>query len=155
MTSGIYQASPPLYPNLIDIWETSVRATHHFLAEEDIGFYKELLATYLPQIKVYCVNHGNQLAGFIGLSEGMVEALFVHPAFTGKGIGKRLLQFAVQEHGVNRVDVNEQNQEALGFYEHHGFEIIDRTELDPAGKNYPILMLQLPKEYRAKRLPVS
>lgn len=37
------------------------------------------------------------------------------------------------------VDVNEQNPQAIGFYEHHGFRTVSRTTHDPSGKPYPIL----------------
>lgn len=33
-----------VYNDLIVIWETSVRATHHFLKEEDFLYYKNLIA---------------------------------------------------------------------------------------------------------------
>ena len=44
---------------------------------------------------------------------------------------------------VNKVDVNEQNPQALGFYQHYGFEVIDRSPLDGSGKPYPILHMAL------------
>ena len=38
------------YPQIIEIWESSVRATHHFLKPEEIGFYKPLVLHYaLPE----------------------------------------------------------------------------------------------------------
>jgi putative acetyltransferase len=143
MTESIYKATPALYPTLIDIWEASVRATHHFLKQEDILFYKQLVTTYLPAMDVYCLNFNDTVAGFIGLSEGMIEALFVHPDLMGKGIGKALLQFAIDQKGIKRVDVNEQNEDALAFYQHHGFGITGRSDLDASGRDYPILMLEL------------
>ncbi|MFD1771665.1 GNAT family N-acetyltransferase [Sphingobacterium suaedae] len=146
MTNQIYKAVPSQLPRLIELWESSIRASHHFLSEEDIGFYRELIRTYLPLMDVYCIDENGAAIGFAGLSEGMLEALFVHPGYTGKGIGKQLLLFAVHEKGIRRVDVNEQNQQALSFYEHFGFTIIGRSELDPSGRPYPILMLQLGEE---------
>lgn len=46
---------------------------------------------------------------------------------------------------MNKVDVNEQNDKALGFYLRMGFRIIGRNETDGMGKPYPILHLQLPE----------
>ena len=42
--------------------------------------------------------------------------LFIHPDEQGKGYGKTLLEFAVNERGFRKVDVNEQNEQAFRFY---------------------------------------
>lgn len=132
------------YPELILVWEASVRATHDFLQEEDIQFYKPLILNeYLKAVDLYCVKNNDTIAGFMGLSESSIEMLFIHPDFRGSGIGKNLLQFAVNELKVNKVDVNEQNDQALGFYLKMGFKVVNRSELDGMGKPYPILHMEL------------
>lgn len=50
---------------------------------------------------------------------------------------------ALQEFGATRVDVNEQNPRAVGFYQHHGFRTVARSESDPTNKPYPILHMKL------------
>lgn len=54
-----------------------------------------------------------------------------------------LLDFAIRELGVTHVDVNEQNTQARGFYEHKGFEVIGRSETDEQGEPFPILHMRL------------
>ncbi len=44
---------------------------------------------------------------------------------------------------MTKVDVNEQNPQAVGFYEHMGFRLVSKSELDGEGKPYPILHMQL------------
>ena len=61
----------------------------------------------------------------------------------GKGAGGRLLSHAIAAFGATSLDVNEQNEQAVGFYLHQGFVIAGRSELDGTGKPYPILHLQL------------
>jgi hypothetical protein len=41
------------------------------------------------------------------------------------------------------VDVNEQNEQALGFYLRMGFEVEGRSELDSTGKPFPLLHMRL------------
>lgn len=132
------------YPELTSVWEASVRATHDFLEEEDILFYKPLvLNEYLKAVGLYCIKNDDAIAGFIGLSESSIEMLFIHPDFRGSGIGKALLQFAINDLKINKVDVNEQNDQAVGFYLKLGFHVISRSELDGMGKPYPILHMEL------------
>ena len=62
-----------------------------------------------------------QVVGFVGVEDGKVEMLFIHPAWTGQGIGSRLLAYVVDSLGARTVDVNEQNEQAVGFYLRMGF----------------------------------
>lgn len=79
------------------------------------------------------------------MSEDSVEMLFVDNESRGKGIGKSLIQFALNEYGISKVDVNEQNTQAVGFYERMGFLVSSRSDTDSEGKPYPILhMSKLP-----------
>lgn len=63
--------------------------------------------------------------------------------YRGTGIGKKLITYAIDNLQVTRVDVNEQNIQAVGFYKHMGFSIYKRANLDGEGKEYPILHMQL------------
>ena len=135
------------FKDVVDLWETSVRATHHFLKEEDIEYFKPLIFnTYLDAVKLKCFrNNGKKILGFLGVANQKLEMLFIHPEHAGKGIGKALLEYSINKLNVTLVDVNEQNVQAVGFYMHCGFESIKRSELDPSGKPYPILHMELKK----------
>jgi putative acetyltransferase len=133
------------YPEVVGVWEASVRATHNFLKEEDIVFFKPLiLHEYLKVVELRCVKNDQQkIIGFLGVAEEKIEMLFIHPDARGKGIGKILVDYALQKMNASKVDVNEQNKQAVGFYEHLGFKIIQRSELDSLGMPYPILHMEL------------
>ena len=79
------------YDELIQLWEKSVRSTHHFLTEESIQFYKPLIRNhYLPAVELSIIrNSHGKIAAFMGLSDELIEMLFVHPDEQGKGYGKR------------------------------------------------------------------
>ncbi len=140
----ITQPTPRDYDELLALWEASVRSTHHFLAEEDILFYRPLIREqYFPAVALYIIrNREGKIAAFMGLSNELVEMLFVHPGEQSKGYGKRLMAYALHEKGIRKVDVNEQNEQASLFYRHLGFEVIGRDETDSTGKPFPILHLQ-------------
>ena len=67
-----------------------------------------------------------------------IEMLFVHADFQGRGIGSALMREALSL-GARRVDVNEQNPQALGFYQRMGFEVVSRDAVDGLGLPFPIL----------------
>lgn len=135
------------YQEVVDVWEASVRATHHFLKEEDIEYFKPLiLNTYLDAVELRCVrNNDNKIIGFLGVAEHNLEMLFIEPDYRGKRIGKLLLDYSIDNLNVTKVDVNEQNEQAVGFYKYYGFDVIGRSELDASGKPYPILHMELKK----------
>lgn len=133
------------YPAVMQVWEASVRATHHFLKEEDILLFKKLIpGKYLDAVRLYAVKDDmSKILGFLGASDNGIEMLFIHPDSRGKGIGKRFLDYAVNELHLRKVDVNEENEQAVGFYLKYGFKVINRSKLDGTGKPYPILHMEL------------
>lgn len=132
------------YQEMIKVWEASVRATHTFLTEADIQHYKPLILNeYFDQVQLFCLWENEQILGFIGLDGDLIQMLFVDADARGKGIGKRLAQFAIEEHHATKVDVNEQNAQAVGFYEYLGFKTVERFDHDSAGKPYPILAMEI------------
>jgi putative acetyltransferase len=135
------------YPELVQVWEDSVRATHDFLPDSYILLLREhVLRRYLDAVMLVCSkDHKQRIQGFAGVANGRVDMLFIAPAWRGHGIGKRLLRYAINELNAESLDVNEQNPQALGFYLHEGFEIIGRSPTDGLGQPYPLLHMRLRK----------
>ncbi|MFK9097884.1 GNAT family N-acetyltransferase [Pseudomonas guariconensis] len=133
------------YPELVRIWEASVRATHDFMPDAYIVLLREyVLRRYLDAVMLVCCRDSTRrILGFAGVANGRVDMLFVAPEYRGQGIGKRLLRYAVDELNAERLDVNEQNPQALGFYLHEGFEVTGRSETDGLGQPYPLLHMTL------------
>jgi putative acetyltransferase len=77
-----------------------------------------------------------------------VGALFIHPDWRGQGIGRHLFTYAVETLGATKVDVNEQNDQAVGFYQRMGFEVVGRSEDDGLGQPFPLLHMRLNKATR-------
>ena len=131
---------------IADIWEASVRSSHHFLTENDIAFYKPLVINrYLPAFELYVMRENGKIAAFIGLAGGNIEMLFVRPDKQGRGYGTALVDYAIKSKGVRTVDVNEQNETALRFYLAKGFTVTARDETDAQGKAFPILHMEMRK----------
>ena len=129
------------------VWEAAVRATHHFLTEEDIRRLAPYAESALRSVGGLLVAYvqGKPVA-FLGFQEQKIEMLFVRPDHSGQGWGSRLVRTAIDTHRATLVDVNEQNPAALAFYRRMGFEVFRRDEQDDQGNPFPILRMKLREE---------
>ena len=139
----IRKALPADRNTLLDIWLRSVRATHTFLTEQDIqSLLPEVRDVALLELELWVLcSESGQPMGFLGLSGSKIEALFLAPQFLRLGGGRKLLNHAQQLKGLLAVDVNEQNPEAVRFYEACGFTVTGRSEVDSKGRPFPLLHL--------------
>ena len=131
---------------LLETWEASVRATHLFLSNEEIAHIK----TYVPQALaavphlVVAERTPGTPVGFLGVEGDRLEMLFLDPDARGRGLGRALLTYGLEQYAIREVTVNEQNPAALGFYRHFGFRTYQRTDQDEQGDPYPLLYMRLP-----------
>ena len=132
-----------LIEELLRVWESSVRATHLFLSEQEIENIKRYVPQALREIPNLLIaeNEAGMPVAFAGVSGRKLEMLFVAAEERGRGIGKKLLQYAADAYAVNELTVNEQNPQAIAFYKHMGFTIVKRTTADEQGNPYPLLYM--------------
>lgn len=146
MTMKIESVNTEDFPELLSVWENSVRATHDFITEDDIAFFKPIIIEQaFPNVTLKCIKDEQKaILGFVGVHDSKIEMLFILDAARGEGIGKALLNYAFEQLDASKVDVNEQNPLAVGFYKHLGFKVASRSPLDDMGKPFPILHMELP-----------
>ena len=141
----IKERTPKLIEMLTTLWEASVRATHHFLSEEDIleikGYVPEALSG-VPHL-VVAFDACQQPVAFMGIADEQIEMLFVAPMSRGRGVGTMLIEYGVANYNIYKVTVNEQNPAAVGFYEHIGFSCYRRSDVDEQGRPFPLLYMRL------------
>ena len=141
----VAEITPSLTEQLIAVWEKSVKATHLFLSENEVEEIKE----YIPQALngvvhlIIAENESGSPAAFMGIEEQKLEMLFISPEERGKGLGRKLLQYGMENYSVSELAVNERNPLAKGFYEHMGFHVYRRTDHDEQGNPYPLLYMKL------------
>lgn len=126
------------------IWRDAVDATHCFLSAEHRAEIDAMVAEQvLPHAPLWLVeDDAGVVQGFLAVDGAMIDALFVDPAAHGRGFGSALLAHALSLWPNALVDANEQADNALPFYLARGFEVIGRSESDPAGRPYPIIHLR-------------
>lgn len=133
-----------LEEQLIVVWETSVKATHLFLSEQELEEIKKYIPQALNGIAhlIIAQDKDGRPAAFMGIEEQKLEMLFISPEERGKGLGRKLIQYGMENYSVNELAVNEQNPLAKGFYEHIGFQVYKRTDHDEQGNPYPLLYMK-------------
>jgi putative acetyltransferase len=133
---------------MLELWERSVRATHHFLSDSDIVALRPMVADELASAALMwwvATSDADIPIGLLAFAGDVIEGLFVDPDHRGQGVGTALVAHAQALHaGSLAVDVNEQNDAALGFYIALGFVQVGRSPTDSAGRPFPILHLRRP-----------
>ena len=144
----VHERPTELITQLVHVWEQSVKATHLFLSGQEIEEIKKYVPQALQAIPylVIAVNDGGAPVGFMGVENGKLEMLFLSPEVRGNGLGKQFIRYGVETLAVQEVTVNEQNPMAIGFYEHMGFQVYKRTDVDEQGMPYPLLYMKLGNE---------
>ncbi|MDT2906570.1 GNAT family N-acetyltransferase [Lactococcus lactis] len=137
--------SQVLIEKLVNLWENSVKASHLFLSNKEIEEIKKYVPQALREIEHLIVETDkteNPIA-FMGIYKNKLEMLFISPAHMKTGLGRKLIEEAIDNYSVNELVVNEQNPKAKGFYEHLGFKVYKRNPIDEQGNQYPILFMHL------------
>ena len=125
------------------IWCRAVDATHDFLLAQDRADIEVQVREFLPKAPLWvAVDDADAPVAFMLLSEHHLEALFVDPDARGMGIGRDLVKHALSLIPNLTTDVNEQNGQAVGFYQKMGFAVCGRSATDDHGRPYPLLHLR-------------
>jgi putative acetyltransferase len=128
----------------VEIWRLAVNATHDFLKPEDRLAIDQEVQDFLPSAPLWLAVDDNDWAiGFMLVEGESIEALFIDPAFHGRGVGKAMVAHALQGRSSITTNVNEQNLRAVGFYEHLGFVATGRSADDGQGRPYPLIHMRL------------
>jgi putative acetyltransferase len=128
---------------ILAIWRSAVDATHHFLAPQDRQDIEAEVVAFLPATPLWlAVDEHDHATGFMLLGDGHMDALFVDATARGSGIGRALVEHGLRLHPGLTTDVNEQNGQALGFYERMGFVRTGRSGIDGQGRPYPLIHLR-------------
>ena len=141
--ANIKDRNSNIIQELTALWRCSVIQTHTFLIDQDIDEIEKDVPQALKDVEYLIVaKQGSEYLGFMGIDNQRIEMLFLAPHHIGKGIGRKLVEYGIKKHQIAEVTVNEQNPNAVGFYEHIGFNTYKRTDFDEQGRPFPLLYMR-------------
>ncbi|HBR5334207.1 TPA: acetyltransferase [Klebsiella pneumoniae] len=150
MVINIRRSRPDEGDKLTAIWCRSVDATHDFLTKAYRKELEEMVRAFLPEAPLWvAVSTEDQPIAFMLLTGDHMDALFVDPDVRGCGVGKLLIEHALALTPKLTTNVNEQNEQAVGFYQKMGFRVTGRSETDDLGQPYPLLNLMYEQQAEA------
>ena len=112
---------------IINVWLEASELAHPFLSEAFIEKEKEnIRKVYLPNTETWVYQLSDEVVGFISMIGNEVGAIFLKPAFHGRGIGLQLMNQVAQLHDTLEVEVFEKNEIGRAFYKKYGFKEIKK-----------------------------
>ncbi|WP_159566120.1 N-acetyltransferase [Budvicia diplopodorum] len=124
----IRQYQPQDLEPLMNLWLTTTTEAHPFIDVSHWRISEPLIRNvYLPAATTWVYSHSGNIDGFISVMEQQfVGALFVRRSEQGKGAGKALMRQAQENYPKLLLEVYQQNQAAVGFYQAMGFSTASR-----------------------------
>ncbi len=127
---------------------------HYFPIFQDEGFsFGELqvlpfVEHYLKKEEImeqlYVLDDG-LIRGFLQLQGAEICKLYVDPFFQGRGIGGRLIQFAVEKLHGSYLWALEKNVRAISFYERHGFSLTGERKFEEGTTEFLVKLAYYPE----------
>lgn len=145
LQDGIYTVESADLPNVVDVWEASIRDAHGLVSDAYLQFFKLLVRDELLRLVELAGvrDTSGVLTGFVATAAERIEALFVHPASRRRGIGRRLALHAINAAGAAAVDLDAQNVPAIRLFQSVGFTIERRWNVVSLGKTFPMIGMRL------------
>ena len=81
---------------------------------------------------VYLLTEGDEIVGSVALKGDEIDDLIVNIKYQGRGYGKKILLWALENIRTERVilHVAEWNERAVSLYKKNGFEIVQTINID-------------------------
>ena len=81
--------------------------------------------------------------GFMWVDSQQIKKLFVEPVLQSRGIGSKLLEYAVDNLGAIYLWALEKNTRAIAFYKRHGFQTTEEKMLEEDTTEYLVKLIKV------------
>ncbi|GAA3653684.1 N-acetyltransferase [Asaccharospora irregularis] len=111
---------------VMDIWLRSTIKAHDFILKEYWdNSYNTVKDVYIPMADTFIYEDEESIKGFISIiNNEFIGALFVDTDSQGGGIGKKLINFAIDKYKNLSLAVYKDNVKSVVFYKRMGFTVV-------------------------------
>lgn len=85
------------------------------------------------------------IRGFMELRNEEIYKFYVEPMLQGRGIGKNMMEYAIEHNGANFLWAIEKNYRAIRFYERFGFVPSEERKLEEGTSEYLVKLIRYEK----------
>ncbi|MBC5997147.1 N-acetyltransferase [Romboutsia ilealis] len=126
---------------IMNIWLKSTIKAHNFITKEYWeNSYNDVRDVYIPMSETFVYEDKDDIKGFISIiNNEFIGALFVDIDYQGNGIGKYLINYAIDEYKKLNLAVYKENKKSVEFYINRGFEIIKEQINEDSGHSEYIM----------------
>ncbi len=145
MQDYIKKASVPDWPDLLMIFDKSLRSTVKLSDDDWKKLYERVITYIYPKFDIYCFIKNNKKVAYICYSaeEKNIKQLYVLPEYFNQGIGQELLSYIVKTYNETmKIGVRSDNDVALHIYAKFGFKKIKEEKYDSSGIYLPHYILE-------------
>lgn len=97
---------------------------------------------YSDKLDTIWVYDDGIVKGLIQINGLEIETFYVDTFFTNQGIGRQLMEYAIEKFDVKCLWVLEKNLDAQRFYQRFGFEVAGRKVNEPETTEYLLEMVR-------------
>lgn len=111
---------------VMSIWKYSTIKAHNFIDEKYWeNSYDIVKNVYIPASETFIYEEDKEIKGFISiLNKEFIGALFIDINTQGRGIGSKLIDYAIKNYKKLNLAVYKDNKKSVEFYLNKGFDII-------------------------------
>ena len=108
---------------IIEVWTATSLVATPFLSDEFMTEERDNIRTiWLSKAETWVYVADSTVIGFVSLIGNEVGAIFVHPDYQGRTIGRALMDHAASLRAELFLDVFEDNAVGRRFYDRYGFQ---------------------------------
>ena len=125
------------------------RLNFYYIFQDDNFYFQEMQVLNvinenkkrLGQLWVF--DEDGIVKGFMWVDSQQIKKLFVEPVLQSRGIGSKLLEYAVEKLGATYLWALEKNTRAIAFYKRHGFQTTEEKMLEEDTTEYLVKLIKV------------
>ena len=121
---------------------------YHIFQDDNFYFQEMQVLNVINENKkrlgqLWVFDENGVVKGFMWVDSQQIKKLFVEPVLQSRGIGSKLLEYAVDNLGAIYLWALEKNTRAIAFYKRHGFQTTEEKMLEEDTTEYLVKLIKV------------